>query len=56
MLSADTLEDRTRPAIDGSASWRLRYFRWTTSAEHSERAEAAETPQPHQAQAPKEPH
>lgn len=28
MLSASTLEDRTRPALDGSASARLRYFSW----------------------------
>lgn len=28
MLDVDTLEDRTRPALDGSASSRLRYFRW----------------------------
>lgn len=28
MLDASTLEDRTRPALDGSAAARLRYFSW----------------------------
>lgn len=28
MLSASTLEDRTRPALDGSVAARLRYFSW----------------------------
>ncbi len=28
MLDASTLEDRTRPALDGSAASRLRYFPW----------------------------
>jgi hypothetical protein len=28
MLSASTLEDRTRPALDGTAAARLRYFSW----------------------------
>ena len=32
MLSAAYLEDRTRPALDGSAASRLRYFRWPTWA------------------------
>ena len=30
MLNAATLEDRTRPALDGSAESRLRYFPWPT--------------------------
>ncbi len=46
MLDADTLEDRTRPALDGSASWRLRYFRWTTPADASERKELSERLEP----------
>ena len=46
MLDADTLEVRTRPALDGSASWRLRYFRWTTAADASERKEPTETLEP----------
>ncbi len=29
MLDASTLEDRTRPALDGSAAARLRYFSWS---------------------------
>jgi hypothetical protein len=29
MLDASTLEDRTRPALDGSAASRLRYFSWS---------------------------
>jgi hypothetical protein len=28
MLDASTLEDRTRPALDGSIAARLRYFSW----------------------------
>ncbi|MEX1295509.1 MAG: hypothetical protein AB1Z67_04985 [Candidatus Limnocylindrales bacterium] len=28
MLDASTLEDRTRPALDGSAAARLRFFSW----------------------------
>ena len=28
MLDASTLEDRTRPALDGTAAARLRYFSW----------------------------
>jgi hypothetical protein len=28
MLDASTLEDRTRPALDGSVASRLRYFSW----------------------------
>jgi hypothetical protein len=28
MLSANKLEDRTRPALDGTAAARLRYFSW----------------------------
>jgi len=32
MINAATLEDRTRPALDGSAPSRLRYLRWPTWA------------------------
>jgi hypothetical protein len=32
MLDASTLEDRTRPALDGSAASRLRYFSWPSWA------------------------
>ena len=46
MLAADTLEDRTRPALDGSASWRLRYFRWTTAADPGKRKEPTQTLEP----------
>lgn len=28
MLDASTLEDRTRPALDGSVASRLRYYSW----------------------------
>lgn len=28
MLDASTLEDRTRPALDGTVAARLRYFSW----------------------------
>ena len=28
MLDASTLEDRTRPALDGTVGARLRYFSW----------------------------
>ena len=28
MLDASTLDDRTRPVLDGSAAARLRYFTW----------------------------
>jgi len=45
MLTASTLEDRTRPALDGSASSRLRYFRWPTwMAATGEQASAPKRP------------
>ena len=32
MLSAATLEDRTRPALDGTVAARLRYASWPSGA------------------------
>ena len=37
MINASTLEDRTRPALDGSISSRLRYFSWPSWSDGRER-------------------
>ena len=38
MINASTLEDRTRPALDGSIAARLRYFSWPTWSDRPDRA------------------
>lgn len=48
MLSAAALEGRTRPALDGSAAARLRYFRWSKWRPRLRRYEIY-APQPSQA-------
>jgi len=38
MIDASTLEDRTRPALDGSIGSRLRYFSWPSWSNGSDRS------------------
>lgn len=38
MVDASTLEDRTRPVLDGSVGSRLRYFSWPSSLSATDRA------------------
>ena len=49
MINAATLEGRTRPALDGSAASRLRYFNWPTWAAAPDHGPDTHQPRPTQA-------